>query len=174
MITAGYFFLYLVRYSIPTLSGTALALISMSAGTGLVSIVIDGSKRQQSIDRRNQLLGERAKVVTTVGASVATADQANELRRIDEELDQINQGLNASESKGFLIDILSNADGPTIYRLQAVVWTIVLGVIFVVQTYRELSMPEFSATLLGLMGISSGTYLGFKLPDPPASTKASA
>jgi hypothetical protein len=25
-------------------------------------------------------------------------------------------------------------------------------------------MPEFSVTMLALMGISSGTYIGFKLP----------
>ena len=42
------------------------------------------------------------------------------------------------------------------------VWTLVLGVIFVASVYNDLSMPEFSATLLGLMGISSGTYLGVK------------
>jgi len=28
----------------------------------------------------------------------------------------------------------------------------------------DLTMPEFSATMLALMGISSGTYIGFKLP----------
>jgi hypothetical protein len=28
-------------------------------------------------------------------------------------------------------------------------------------------MPDFSATLLGLMGISSGTYIGFKASDAP-------
>ena len=27
----------------------------------------------------------------------------------------------------------------------------------------ELAMPQFSATLLGLLGISAGTYVGFKL-----------
>jgi hypothetical protein len=27
----------------------------------------------------------------------------------------------------------------------------------------NLVMPEFDATLLGLMGISNGTYIGFKL-----------
>ena len=26
-------------------------------------------------------------------------------------------------------------------------------------------MPEFDASLLGLMGISSGTYVGFKFPE---------
>jgi len=46
-------------------------------------------------------------------------------------------------------------------------WTIVIGLVFVVAVYRSLAMPDFSATLLGLMGISAGTYVGFKIPDPP-------
>jgi hypothetical protein len=37
----------------------------------------------------------------------------------------------------------------------------------------DLTMPEFSATMLALMGISWGTYIGFKLPlkreDPPVA-----
>ena len=43
-------------------------------------------------------------------------------------------------------------------------WTVVLGLVFIVQVVNDLSMPDFSPTLLGLMGISSGTYIGFKLP----------
>ena len=35
-------------------------------------------------------------------------------------------------------------------------------------------MPEFSTTLLGLMGISSGTYLGFKLPEKKQADQAAA
>jgi hypothetical protein len=32
--------------------------------------------------------------------------------------------------------------------------------------YRDLAMsPEFSTTLLALMGISSAGYIGFKLPE---------
>jgi hypothetical protein len=37
-----------------------------------------------------------------------------------------------------------------------------------VSVYKDLAMPEFSATLLGLMGLSSGTYLGFKVPEKKA------
>ena len=37
----------------------------------------------------------------------------------------------------------------------------------------KVEMPQFSATLLGLMGISSGTYLGIKVPEK-ASTDAPA
>jgi hypothetical protein len=32
---------------------------------------------------------------------------------------------------------------------------------------RDLVMPDFDTTLLGLMGISSGTYIGFKFPEKP-------
>lgn len=78
------------------------------------------------------------------------------------------------ESRGFLQDLLTDGGSLSLHRFQLFVWTIVLGVIFCGSVYRHLAMPEFSATLLGLMGLSSGTYLGFKLPEgknaasPPA------
>lgn len=71
-------------------------------------------------------------------------------------------------SKGFLRDILSDEQGISIYRFQLFAWTLVLGVIFCASVYDGLAMPQFSTTLLGLMGISSGTYLGFKVPETTA------
>ncbi len=68
-------------------------------------------------------------------------------------------------SQGFLADILSDGDGVSFHRFQIVVWTIVLGVVFVWSVYRDITMPEFDASLLTLMGISSGTYIGFKFPE---------
>jgi len=44
-----------------------------------------------------------------------------------------------------------------------VLFTLILMVIFVSKTAAALVMPEFDASLLALMGISAGTYLGFKL-----------
>jgi hypothetical protein len=46
------------------------------------------------------------------------------------------------------------------------IWTIVLALVFVVSVYRLLGMPQFNDTLLALMGISSGTYLGFMIAEP--------
>lgn len=69
-------------------------------------------------------------------------------------------------SEGFLRDILSDGLGSvSFHRFQMFAWTVILGMIFIISVWEQLSMPEFSATLLGLMGISSGTYLGFKLPE---------
>jgi hypothetical protein len=67
-------------------------------------------------------------------------------------------------SQGFLTDLLSDADGVTIYRLQLAIWTLVLAVVFGYSVWTNLAMPEFDAMLLGLLGISNGTYVGFKLP----------
>ncbi len=44
-------------------------------------------------------------------------------------------------------------------------WTVVLGIIFIHTVYTTLAMPEFNATLLALMGVSSSAYVGFKFPQ---------
>ena len=73
-------------------------------------------------------------------------------------------------SRGFLNDVLSDDQGLSLYRFQLFAWTLVLGTIFCASVYNGLAMPQFSTTLLGLMGISSGTYLGFKVPEKSAKT----
>ena len=46
---------------------------------------------------------------------------------------------------------------------QMIVWTLVLGIIVVSEVLTRLMTPKFDGTSLALMGISSGTYLGFKV-----------
>ena len=69
------------------------------------------------------------------------------------------------QSDGFWRDICNSGDGLSFHRLQVVMWTLILGVVFINDVSKVMSMPEFSNTLLMLMGISSGTYLGFKIPE---------
>src|SRR5262249_48173301 len=77
-----------------------------------------------------------------------------------------NQTTVAAPTTGnWLKDILSDANGVSFHRYQMAVWTFVLGIIFLSNVYRELAMPVFSETLLGLLGISAGTYLGMKIPE---------
>ena len=68
---------------------------------------------------------------------------------------------------GFFADIFSDAGGVAFHRFQMFVWTLALGIIFVIRVFRNLAMPEFDTSILGLMGISSGTYLGMKVPENP-------
>ena len=80
-------------------------------------------------------------------------------------METLRDKLDPGISEGFLRDTLSDGDGFSLHRFQIMAWTVALGVIFIATAYNNLSMPEFSPTLLGLMGISSGTYLGFKMPE---------
>ena len=70
-------------------------------------------------------------------------------------------------SEGFIKDALTDDVGISFHRFQMFVWTIVMGIIYVTEVWHNLAMPEFSGTTLGLMGISSGTYLGFMLTEFP-------
>ncbi len=69
------------------------------------------------------------------------------------------------QPRNWLFDMLSDENGISFHRFQIAIWTVVLTAIFVVKVYATLSMPDFDAQLLGLTGISAGTYLGFKFPE---------
>jgi len=104
-------------------------------------------------------------VLALIGIGAATAIGAT---MIDKNKTQTGDAVPVMTSRGFVRDVLSDGDGISLHRFQMFIWTLVLGVIFVASVYKNLSMPEFSTTLLGLMGISSGTYLGFKVPENTA------
>jgi len=68
-------------------------------------------------------------------------------------------------SQGFLTDILSDETGVSIHRLQNVLWTGVVGYIYISHVFQKCAMPDntvISATMIGLMGLSSAGYLGVK------------
>jgi hypothetical protein len=86
-------------------------------------------------------------------------DRQNILRTYDDQTLQF-------ASRGLFSDLTTDINGPTIHRLQVIFWTIALGVVFIVGVYRDLAMPpDFSGTLLALMGISSAGYISFKYPE---------
>lgn len=73
----------------------------------------------------------------------------------------------------FFHDILADAGGIAVQRLQMVVMTAALGIMFLIQVATELTMPEFDGSLLTLMGLSAGAYVGMKVPED-LSVKAGA
>lgn len=65
-------------------------------------------------------------------------------------------------SRGFFVDILSDELGYSVHRCQMFLWTVILGVIFVSNVITKQQMPQLDESLLALMGISSGAYVGLK------------
>lgn len=77
----------------------------------------------------------------------------------------LDKGRPVAATKGFWPDISTDADGVTLPRLQQIAWTSLLGIVFLSQVVTRLTMPDFDSSVLALMGISAGTYLGFKVPE---------
>ncbi len=182
LVVASYLYIWLVTGDYDTLTQGVLVLIGISAATGLGAMAMDQSRSQEGASRRVALETEHtalaARVPVLRAAMVGPPPPVDlpalqkELLEKESRLAEITQSLatlpvpEPPASHGMLIDILRDDTGVSFHRFQMVGWTLVLGVIFVTSVHRELAMPDFSTTLLGLMGISSGTYLGFKLPQP--------
>jgi hypothetical protein len=94
-----------------------------------------------------------------VNGMIADAEAAR--TAAEEDLNRLT-----SRSLDFLRDILSDAQGVNFHRFQIVAWTVVLAFVFGKQVYDNLAMPDFDPTLLALQGLSAGTYLGLKIPEP--------
>lgn len=176
LVIAAYIYICLITKEINILTGTAMALIGISAGTGLASVFVDNQKIADEENQKISLQSERSVVQARIAALTAAAPasgtpEALELQDRQKRLAEINALLNkfpavrvTPSSKGFL-DILKDGEGLSFHRFQIAVWTVVLGLVFIKSVFVDLVMPEFDTTLLGLMGISSGTYIGFKFPE---------
>jgi hypothetical protein len=82
------------------------------------------------------------------------------------------------KSQGFITDLLSEDEvGLSIHRCQLFLITLLFGGIYIFDVLRTQSLPDFNNSLLWLIGISSGTFIGIKsvegkTPTPPAANPA--
>jgi hypothetical protein len=189
LIYTSYVAIWLITDALDTITPSLLALMGISAGTALGDVMIDNSKDTARTNKLQDLTAERQAVEQSISQSetdlnaitavpATSADQSNRdalnrqltdsrtrLSQIDQQLRALDAQQDAPATAGFLRDILSDSSGYSFHRFQIFAWTIVLGIIFVSSVYNNLTMPEFSTTLLGLMGLSAGTYIGFKFPE---------
>jgi len=189
LIYASYVSIWLITDALDTITASLLALMGISAGTALGEALIDNGKDTAVANQLQDLTAEKQALEQGMTqtqsdlnaidpASASATDQSNRellnrqltdsrtrLNLIDQQLRTLSAQNAPSASAGFLRDILSDGSGYSFHRFQIFAWTIVLGIIFVSSVYNNLTMPEFSSTLLGLMGLSAGTYIGFKFPE---------
>src|SRR5262249_22238354 len=188
LIYASYVVIWLITDALDTITPAVLGLMGISAGTALSEALIDSGKDTADAGKLHDLTAEKQVLEETIAnldgqisaiPSEPSPEQltnreslTKQLQEYRTRLAQVNQSIQAltpqtssNVSAGFLRDVLGDASGFSFHRFQIFAWTIVLGVIFLSKVYNGLTMPEFSPTLLGLMGISSGTYIGFKFPE---------
>jgi hypothetical protein len=62
----------------------------------------------------------------------------------------------------FFIDLFCERENMSFHRVQLIAWTVILAFVFVRSIFVSLGMPNYDPTLLILVGIVNGTYLGLK------------
>src|SRR5262249_43377265 len=177
LVVGSFIYLYLIVNDYNTLTEQALILIGIGTGTALGSAAIDANKRSTSDSQLIDLQPAKAKLEAEIGdlqakqnqlqakiaaappgapgdqtaLSAANVDLATKQAQLEETNKQIkiaNEGLSKPVSEGLLRDLLTEASGISFHRFQMLIWTIVLGFLFVVGVYKALAMPSFSNTLL--------------------------
>ena len=186
----AYVVIWLITDAIDTITPSLLGLMGISASTALGEVLIDSTKDNTATDKlasstaekqaleagvaelQTQLATLTAKASPTADDAVARdnlnrqlLEQRTRLNLLGQQVRTLAPATGPGVSKGFLQDILSDGAGYSFHRFQIFGWTLALGGVFLSNVYNQLTMPEFSATLLGLMGMSSGTYIGFKFPE---------
>lgn len=178
LVLGGFAYIWLVMGDLAVITPGVLGFMGISAGTGLVAASIATSKQGSGPAELPELESKRQDLqnqVKDLKAKLALDPPPVDRERFDVELKQKASSLAAVEqqiaditmpatSKGFFTDLLSSGGEIALPRFQMMAWTLVLGMVFGYSVFTTLTMPEFNATLLGLMAISSGTYVGFKVP----------
>jgi hypothetical protein len=189
LIYASYVTIWLITGTLDTITASLLALMGISAGTALGEALIDTGKATTKTNQFQDFSAEKSALEQSISEAQTQLDALNasstaptdptvrdslnrqlidsrtRLGQIDQQLRTLSAQQSPTVSSGFLRDILADASGYSFHRFQIFAWTIVLGIIFLSTVYNNLTMPEFSSTLLGLMGLSAGTYIGFKFPE---------
>jgi hypothetical protein len=192
LVLVGYLVILLVTGSLDSIPATIVALTGISATTGVAAVLISPRPAQRAGARR-AVLEERRKELadglTDIDAAIVSVNQqlaaapgggdanlvalakglqerrdarAGEINRVALEMAAVSPD---SPSAGFWRDLVTNDSGAVaLDRLQMAVWTVLLGGVYLHSVFTYVTMPDFSTTLLSLMGLSSGTYIGFKLP----------
>jgi hypothetical protein len=173
VVVSSFLFLFVATQKVTVLNTTCLWLIGIGSGTALGAAIItpstDGNASAQ-IARNKQAQSQAEAARATLKDLVKKQRSVNPLSDSEQQLlATLKVNLPKSYSgfsslRQMLMDVISDdTEGVAIYRFQMLAWTIVLGFVFAFKVASDRAIPTFDAATLGLLGISSGTYLGFKL-----------
>src|SRR5437016_2532920 len=181
-VVFAFLFAYAVTGDTSPIPQGTLILMGIGAGTALGAAAIDLNKRTASkTDLINwtaekaalpqQIQNLQTKIASTPAGDpnlpllqqqILTAQQR--LSTVSAQLAQM-PATEVPTSEGFIRDLLSDENGISFHRLQVFGWTLVFWAVFVSMLFKKVTMVDFDATQLALMGISGSTYLGFKLQE---------
>lgn len=114
--------------------------------------------------KNNELMPFNDTCLILLGISLGTMTGA----KVIDDIDLLNNKIrhqDTNHNKFFWCDILSDENGISVYRFQAVIFTFIFGVVFIYTFISNDKIVDFDAKIFALMGISSTTYLALKATE---------
>ena len=174
IVLLSFLYLFIKTGSTDVITSQALMLMGLSALTAGGGAVVD-SMRDTPEDAMNDglkalglssyqdVLSLEAEIsAIAVQGDALTASGSAKLNDLVLLLQTYKNRTQPFETNGWFKDLTTDIGGAALHRLQAVVWTTIVGSIFIYQVYLTGAMPVLNENLLLLMGISNAGYVGFK------------
>lgn len=174
------------RGSFPPIDPGIVGLLGISGATGVLSGAVDVTK-DKAVESAQASFSETGMAVSSLDAQILAAlaargpagrlapnvpaiqklmqEKADRIGELSQQRVTIHRSRRDSRSGGFISDLLSDQNGNSLHRLQLMLFTIVFGAYFIchVAVNGDLNIA-FTQQILGLLGVSSGVYVGFKVP----------
>jgi len=153
-----------------TIPASAVGLMGISLATFGTAAAIDAAKAKENQAKLKQFEEEHEAKLKELDKKITEQHEKKpELgpgdKKLLTEYNLLKDRAKVCPNEIFYEDISTSEKGVSLHRLQFILWTLALAVVFVVTVWKTLAMPDFDATLLGLMGLTSGAYAGLKLPE---------
>lgn len=161
LIACAFVFLWVYDGDFNTLNASVLGLAGISGTTALLSVAANDNND----DDLTKALQDLKDVGWNTLNDVTKFPAGNPPGVAAAALATANTALADYRTQNLWKDLFHADNGVALHRIQVAFWTLALGAVFIVGVWQTLAMPVFDATLLGLMGISGATYVGFKAKE---------
>jgi hypothetical protein len=183
--------IYIARDDFNSLNPQALWLMGISAASGVSAVVVDvlkdspadaanrglralGLQNYDDVERTRAEIAQRQALLQANPPPANAPQLAVEISDRELLLAAYERVIRPFVSQGWYKDLTTDTNGAALHRVQTLVWTIALGVVFIATVIANLTtgvathliMPQFDTSLLLLLGISNAGYIGFKYPEP--------
>ena len=120
------------------------------------------------------LMGINATCLTLLGITSMTTASGRMIDNTHINDPSVTRHQDRDPSQGLIKDILSDENGLSIHRFQAMIFNLAYGLSFLVEVFSKAHMtgifPEYNNAVLGLLGLSSGTYVFMKMQESQTTT----
>lgn len=143
-----------------SLARSQLAFWTMIIASGYIFIWLSTGAAPRLFDSTLALMG--ISIAATAGARIIDVSQ------------NPDDSVVVPHTDNWLQDIISDNRGVNLHRFQMVVWTMILGLLFILHIVHCYSYLDLSTTQLLLLGIGSATYVGLKIAEAPPTEQQSS